>query len=331
MTETQRLDLALVDRGLARSRTAARTAIEQGRVSVDGRAVVKVSHPVRTDARLEVDGDDRYVSRAALKLSAALDAAALDVEGLLALDLGASTGGFTQVLLERGARRVIALDVGHGQLDPALRADPRVVVVEGENARALTAERLAELRGVAVSDVAANGSATGEDAASAAEPVGVVVADLSFISLTLVLPAIVATVGTEVPIVLLIKPQFEAGRQGIREGIVRDAIVRDDAIMTVLWAAADLGLHASELLSSPIVGSAGNHEYLAVFRPGAGVHPTEWRGRATALASALPGSPDAVSGSAQSDTAQSSTAQSSTAQSSTAEASPTDSSQEDPS
>ena len=277
MTETQRLDLALVERGLARSRTTARTAIEQGRVSVDGRAVVKPSHAVRPDARLEVDGDDRYVSRAALKLAAALDAAALDVAGLQALDLGASTGGFTQVLLERGARRVIALDVGHGQLDPALRADPRVVVVEGENARALTADRLAEVSGGAV---------------SAAEPIDLVVADLSFISLTLVLPAIVATVGTEVPLVVLIKPQFEAGRSGIREGIVREAAVRDDAIMAVLWAASDLGLHASELLSSPIVGSAGNHEYLAVFRPGAGVHPTEWRGRASALASAAPGAPD---------------------------------------
>ena len=277
MSGTLRLDLALVERGLARSRATARAAIEQGRVSVDGRAVVKPSHAVRPDARLEVDGDDRYVSRAALKLAAALDAAGLDVTGLQALDLGASTGGFTQVLLERGARRVIALDVGHGQLDPALRADPRVVVVEGENARALTAERLVEVSGGAV---------------SAAEPIDLAVVDLSFISLTLVLPAIVATVGAEVPLVVLIKPQFEAGRSGIREGIVRDAALRDDAIMAVLWAASDLGLHASELLSSPIVGSAGNHEYLAVFRPGAGVHPTEWRGRATALASAVPGAPD---------------------------------------
>ena len=272
---TQRLDVALVERGLARSRTTARAAIEQGRVSIDGRAVVKPAAPVAPDARLEVDGDDRYVSRAALKLAAALDAASLDVSGLLALDLGASTGGFTQVLLERGARRVIALDVGHGQLDPALRADPRVVVVEGENARALTAERLAEVSGGAV---------------SAAEPLGIVVADLSFISVTLVLPAIVDTVGTGVPLVVLIKPQFEAGRQGIREGIVRDAGVRDDAIMAVLWAASDLGLWASELISSPIVGTSGNHEYLAVFRPGVGVHPTEWRGRAEALARAVPGS-----------------------------------------
>ena len=141
----------------------------------------------------------------------------------------------------------------------------RVVVVEGENARALTAERLAVVSGVS-------------------EHPELVVGDLSFISLTLVLPAIVATVGTEVPIVLLIKPQFEAGRQGIREGIVKSAPVRDDAIMSVLWAASDLGLQASALLSSPIIGSGGNHEYLVVFEPGVGVHPTEWRARATELA-----------------------------------------------
>ncbi len=262
---SQRLDLALVERGLARSRTAARAAIEAGRVSVDGRAIVKPAHPVAATARIEVDGDDRYVSRAALKLVAALDASGIDVRGMLALDLGASTGGFTHVLLERGSRSVIALDVGHGQLAPELRADARVVVVEGENARALTAERLATVSGVA-------------------ERPDIVVGDLSFISLALVLPAIVATVGTEVPIVLLIKPQFEAGRQGIREGIVRDAVVREDVIMAVLWAAGDLGLHASELLSSPIVGTGGNHEYLAVFRPGVAVHPTEWRARAAELA-----------------------------------------------
>lgn len=260
-----RLDLALVERGLARSRTAARVAIEAGRVTVDGRAIVKPAHPVAETAAIEVDGDERYVSRAALKLVAALDTASIDVTGMLALDLGASTGGFTQVLLERGARQVIALDVGHGQLALELRSDPRVVVVEGENARTLTAERLATV------------SAVGE------RP-GIVVGDLSFISLPLVLPAIAQTVGTEVPVVLLIKPQFEAGRQGIREGIVRDAAVREDAIMGVLWAAHDVGLLASDLLSSPIVGTAGNHEFLVVFRPGVGVHPTEWRARAADLA-----------------------------------------------
>ncbi len=261
----RRLDAALVDRGLARSRAMARAAIEAGRVAVDGRPVVKPAHPVADDSAIAVEGDDRYVSRAAHKLVAGLDAAGIDARGMLALDLGASTGGFTQVLLERGARQVIALDVGHGQLAPELRADPRVVVVEGENARDLTAERLAAVAGTP-------------------ERPDLVVGDLSFISLRLVLPAIVATVGTATPLVLLIKPQFEAGRQGIREGVVRDAAVREDAIMGVLWAAFDLGLEVAALLSSPIVGSGGNHEYLVVFRPTDGGHPSEWRGRAAELA-----------------------------------------------
>lgn len=261
----RRLDAALVERGLARSRAMARAAIEAGRVTVDGRPVVKPAHPVAEDSAVVVEGDDRYVSRAAQKLLAGLDAAGIDAHGMLALDLGASTGGFTQVLLERGARQVIALDVGHGQLAPELRADPRVVVVEGENARDLTAERLAAVAGTP-------------------DRPDLVVGDLSFISLRLVLPAIVATVGTAVPLVLLIKPQFEAGRQGIREGVVRDAAVREDAMMGVLWAAFDLGLDVAALVSSPIVGSGGNHEYLVVFRPTDGGHPSEWRGRAAELA-----------------------------------------------
>ena len=266
---TLRLDAALVERGLARSRATARAAIEAGRVRVDGRAVVKASHPIAGDATIEVEGDDHYVSRAAHKLVAALDASGIDPAGMLCLDLGASTGGFTQVLLERGARRVIALDVGHGQLAPELALDPRVVVVEGENARFLTAERLAEVSGVA-------------------ERPDLVVGDLSFISLAHILPAIVATVGVEVPVILLIKPQFEVGRGGVREGIVHDAALREDAIMGVLWAAFDLGLLASDVRSSPIVGTNGNSEYLAVFRPGAGEHPTEWRSRVAAIARAAP-------------------------------------------
>ncbi len=288
-----RLDVALVERGLARSRAQARAAIIEGRVSVDGRAIVKPAHPVGVDALLAVDGDDQWVSRAAVKLLAALDATGIDPAGSLALDLGASTGGFTQVLLARGARRVIALDVGHGQLAPELRGDARVIVVEGENARDLTAERLAAVSG-------------------ASERPDLVVGDLSFISLRLVLPAIVATVGIDVPIVLLIKPQFEVGRPGVREGIVHDPVARDEAIMNVLWAAYDLGLLASDLLSSPIVGTNGNHEYLVVFRPAVGEHPTEWRGRATALAHGV---------SVDSHPTDSSTTDSSTTESSTEEGS----------
>lgn len=262
---TSRLDAALVERGLARSRGTARTAIEAGRVSVDGRPVVKPAYPVAAGSAIVVEGDDHYVSRAAHKLVAGLDAVGIDAGGMLALDLGASTGGFTQVLLERGARRVIALDVGHGQLVPELRGDPRVVVVEGVNARELDSHRLVAVSGVT-------------------DRPDLVVGDLSFISLRLVLPAIVATVGTATPLVLLIKPQFEAGREGIREGVVRDAAVREEAIMGVLWEAHDLGLQVAALLSSPIVGAGGNHEYLVVFRPTDGGHPSEWRGRAAELA-----------------------------------------------
>lgn len=269
MSDSPRLDAALVQLGLARSRALARAAIEQGRVSVDGRAIVKPAHPVAEGARIVVEGEDHYVSRAAHKLIAALDAAAIDPSGMLCLDLGASTGGFTQVLLERGAARVIALDVGHGQLAPSIALDPRVVSVEGENARSLTAERLAEVSG-------------------AAERPQLVVGDLSFIPLRLILPAIVATAAPEAPIVLLVKPQFEVGRTGVREGVVRDAALREDAIMGVLWAAFDLGLLAERIDSSPVLGTSGNHEYLAVFRPGAGEHPTQWRSRVAALARAEP-------------------------------------------
>lgn len=264
-----RLDVALVERGLARSRATARAAIEAGRVSVDGRAVVKAAHPVAAASVVAVEGEDHYVSRAAHKLVAALDVSGIDPAGMLCLDLGASTGGFTQVLLERGARQVIALDVGHGQLAASIAIDPRVVAVEGENARFLTAARLAEASGVV-------------------ERPDLVVGDLSFISLAHILPAIVETVGTSVPVILLVKPQFEVGRTGIREGIVHDAALREDAIMGVLWAAFDLGLLASDVRSSPIVGTNGNSEYLAVFRPGAGEHPTEWRSRVAAIARAAP-------------------------------------------
>jgi len=233
-------------------------------VTVDGAAVVKPSAPVGEGQLIEVAGADHYVSRAAHKLVTALDAFGVDPAGLLALDVGASTGGFTQVLLERGARRVIATDVGHGQLAPSIRGDERVTVVEGSNARYLTAETLAAESGIA-------------------EVPTLVVADLSFISLTTVLPALVATVGLGADFVLLVKPQFEVGRTGIREGIVRDAGLRDDAVMGVLWAAWDLALPTAGVVSSPIAGNAGNREYLIWLSAAAGTNPTDWTGRVTAL------------------------------------------------
>jgi 23S rRNA (cytidine1920-2'-O)/16S rRNA (cytidine1409-2'-O)-methyltransferase len=260
-----RLDAALAQRGLARSRTHAARLIADGLVTVDGVAVVKPSAHVGESQVIEVAPSDYYVSRAAHKLVAALDDFGVDPRGRLALDVGASTGGFTQVLLERGVDRVIALDVGHGQLAPSIRSDARVTVVEGSNARFLTAEALAVESGVAGTP-------------------SLVVADLSFISLTTVLPALVSTVGLDADYVLLVKPQFEVGRTGIREGIVREAGLRDDAVMGVLWAAWDLGLPTAGVVPSPIAGNAGNREYLVWLNVSAGSNPTNWNARVSELA-----------------------------------------------
>ncbi|MFJ2980634.1 TlyA family RNA methyltransferase [Curtobacterium sp. NPDC087082] len=258
-----RLDALLASRGLAKSRTAASKLIQDGRVTVAGTAIVKPSAPVRPSAPIHVAGADEWVSRAALKLLGALDTFGVDPSDRVALDVGASTGGFTQVLLSRGARRVVALDVGHGQLDPLVALDSRVAVVEGTNARNLTAEAYLALD-------------------PAAAETSLVVGDLSFISLRLVLPALVESVPAD-DFVLLVKPQFEVGRGGVREGIVRDPALRNDALMNVLWAAWDLGLGTSGLAASPIVGTHGNHEYLARFQRDVGTNPTEWIVRATEL------------------------------------------------
>lgn len=269
-----RLDRALAELGLARSRSHAAELIARGRVACDGRAAVKAGSRVVAGAVLEVSAGEHYVSRAAHKLIAGLDtfggaasggalfgggAFDLDPTGLLALDLGASTGGFTQVLLERGAREVIALDVGHDQLAAALRDDERVRVVEGCNARELDAARLAEVSGTD-------------------EAPGLVVGDLSFISLTLVLPAI-ARVAPAARLLLLIKPQFEVGRGGLSDGIVDDPRRAVDAVIRVLACAAEHGYACAGLAPSPITGEHGNREVLAYFTPSTGeaaVDPTEW-------------------------------------------------------
>jgi 23S rRNA (cytidine1920-2'-O)/16S rRNA (cytidine1409-2'-O)-methyltransferase len=255
MTE-QRLDATVTARGLARSRTHAARLIAEGRVSVDGRPVVKASARVAERSEITVEAVDHYVSRAAHKLIAALGGFDLDPAGMTVLDVGASTGGFTQVLLERGAARVIAIDVGHGQLASSLATDPRVVAAEGVNVRYLAEAALGKLSGEGAIDM--------------------VVGDLSFISLTLVLPPLVAAVGMDAEYVLLVKPQFEVGRTGIREGIVRDPALREDAVTSVLWAAWDLGLPTAGILPSPIAGSHGNREYLIRLSTRAGRHPTEW-------------------------------------------------------
>jgi len=266
MTEL-RLDAALAERGLVRSRTVAAKLIADGLVTVDGRPVVKPSQKVGESAVLAVAPSDHYVSRGAHKLNAALDAFQIGVAGRTVLDAGASTGGFSQVLLERGAAQVVAVDVGHGQLAPQLALDPRLVLVEGFNLRYATAESLAEASGVT-------------------ERADLVVADLSFISLTTVLPALQATAKPGADFVLLIKPQFEVGRGGIREGIVHNPALRADAVSGVLWAGWDLGLRTNGLVASPIAGAAGNHEYLCWLTSEAGGNPTEWTDRIEALVGA---------------------------------------------
>ncbi|MFS0854425.1 TlyA family RNA methyltransferase [Microbacterium sp. 179-I 3D4 NHS] len=260
-----RLDAALAARGLARSRSHAATLIADGLVSVDGRPVVKASTSVSDTAELSVAGADHYVGRAAHKLLAALDGFEVSAQDRLALDMGASTGGFTQVLRERGARRVLAVDVGHGQLAPAIAADPGVVPVEGYNVRYMTPENLAE--------------ATGEQAAP-----DLVVGDLSFISLELVLPAVAAVAAPGADIILLVKPQFEVGRTAVRGGLVTDPATRADAVGRCIWSAWDQGLGMLGILSSPILGTHGNAEYLVHLAPGRGSNPTEWWDRINELA-----------------------------------------------
>ncbi|MBN8422909.1 TlyA family RNA methyltransferase [Microbacterium esteraromaticum] len=260
-----RLDAALAARGLARSRTHAASLIAEGLVRIDGVIAIKASTAVTDDAALAVDGGDHYVSRGAHKLIAALDGFDVAVQGRLALDMGASTGGFTQVLLERGARRVLAVDVGHGQLAPALAADPSVVLVEGFNVRHMTAQTLAE--------------ATGEPARP-----DLIVGDLSFISLALVLPAVAETAGAHADILLLIKPQFEVGRTAVKGGLVTSAAARVDAVERTLWSAHDAGLGTLGILPSPILGTHGNAEYLVHLAPGRGTDPSQWTEQIAQLA-----------------------------------------------
>lgn len=262
---TPRLDAELAARGLARSRTHAATLISEGLVTVDGRPVVKASAQVGDDALLEVAGADHYVSRAAHKLIAGLDAFGVDVAGRLALDMGASTGGFTQVLRERGADPVIAVDVGHGQLAASIALDPGVISIEGFNVRYMTPTSLAEASGVHAAP-------------------SVITGDLSFISLSHVLPAARAVSAEDADLVLLVKPQFEVGRTAVKGGLVTDAASRADAVTNVLWAASDLGLGTCGVVSSPIAGTHGNHEYIAHVAPGRGSNPTEWLSTVNRLA-----------------------------------------------
>ncbi len=238
-TPRTRLDVLLTERGLTPSRERARAVILAGQVTVNGQVVSKAGTAIAADARVElVRPDHPYVGRGGLKLAHALDTFHIKVEGREALDIGASTGGFTDVLLRRGAVRVVALDVGHGQLDWRLRNDPRVVVVEGRNARYLSPQ---DLPG----------------------PVDLVVIDVSFISLTQILPQVPAVLRGAADVVALVKPQFEAGRDEVgKKGIVRDPDVHARVIEQVAAAAERVGLSRVGMTPSPITGAEGNQEFL---------------------------------------------------------------------
>ncbi|WP_394254908.1 TlyA family RNA methyltransferase [Pseudoclavibacter helvolus] len=258
-----RLDSELTRRGLARSRTAAARLIESGAVLVNGVPSTKTGLRVASTDELAVAGGDDFVSRAAHKLVAGLDAVpSLNPAGRAALDVGASTGGFTQVLLARGARHVIALDVGHDQLAPSVRDDERVTNLEGVNARFIDASQLDELLDAAASPVRS-------------ADIDLVVGDLSFISLTKVIAPIMAMAPGITEAVLLIKPQFEVGRTGVKGGIVHDRKLVAPALERVLVEAASCGLELVSLRPSPIVGTHGNSEFVAVFRTSTGSSPAD--------------------------------------------------------
>ena len=238
----RRIDLLLVERGLAASRSEAQRLVMAGQVTAAGRAVTKPGTQVPLDAALGVAEPMPYASRGGFKLAAALDAFEVPVARCVAADVGASTGGFTDCLLQRGAERVYAIDVGYGQLAWTLRQDPRVVVMERTNARHL--ERLPE-------------------------PVSVVTVDVSFISLTLILPRVrdwLVAGGVAIP---LIKPQFEAGRAQVgKKGVVRNPDVHRQVLRRVLTWAEGNGLPPQGLIHSPITRPAGNVEFLAMLRKG---------------------------------------------------------------
>lgn len=244
MPRRARVDAELVRRGLARSRQQAAELIGAGRVRIDGLPAVKPATSVAITAALTVadDGERSWVSRGAHKLIGALDAFGVTVEGRRCLDAGASTGGFTEVLLDRGAAQVIAADVGYGQLAWSLRSDPRVVVVERTNVRDLSPEKIGGT-------------------------VDLVVADLSFISLATVLPALVGCASPDADIVPMVKPQFEVGKGQVGAGgVVHDPQLRADAVLAVSRRAAELGWRTVDVTASPLPGPSGNVEYFLWLR-----------------------------------------------------------------
>jgi 23S rRNA (cytidine1920-2'-O)/16S rRNA (cytidine1409-2'-O)-methyltransferase len=237
MPTKQRLDLALVERGLVESREKAQALILAGEVMVNGQKAYKAGHAVPADAQLQVKQQLRYVSRGGLKLEGALAAFTIPVQDKICLDVGASTGGFTDCLLQHGARRVYCVDTGAGQIDWKLRTDPRVILRENTNARYLTSEDIPE-------------------------SVEIMVCDVSFISVTLLIPVLAPFLMPGGDWIILVKPQFEVGRGNVgKGGIVRDPALHQQACDRVREAVAALQFH-TELMESPIAGMEGNREFL---------------------------------------------------------------------
>ena len=242
MGDGERADLFLVSQGFAETRAEAQAAIHAGRVRANGDKVFKPSQTLRPEVEIQYERAHPYVSRGGVKLASALKHFGYSARGSTCLDIGASAGGFTQVLLEDGAFRVYALDVGHGQLNSKLASDPRVVSVEGVNARDLSR-------------------------APIHEPVDVVVADVSFISLKLVLPPGLSLASKSAWVIVLVKPQFEVGRSGIgKGGIVKNAAMRMTALNDIVAWITKRGWRVDGTMPSPITGTDGNQEYLLAAR-----------------------------------------------------------------
>jgi 23S rRNA (cytidine1920-2'-O)/16S rRNA (cytidine1409-2'-O)-methyltransferase len=243
MASRVRIDRLLVERGMFESRAQAQAAIAAGRVTADAAIVTKPSQEVSVEAMLGAQPAHAYVSRGGVKLAAALDHFRCDPSGRVCLDVGASTGGFSDVLLARGARRVYAVDVGRGQLHPSLRAEPRLLSIEGTDIRALDAARLPEAPDF-------------------------VTIDVSFISLKLVLPAALSLTSGPSQLLALIKPQFEAGRRHVKKGIVRDPAVHAAVCDDIAAFVAVQGWEVEGIVPSPIPGGDGNREFLIAARRG---------------------------------------------------------------
>lgn len=247
--QKDRLDLLLVNQGLVQSREVAARMILAGEVTVNGVVVDKPAKTVSAEATVEiVSQGSRYVSRGGDKLAAALDAGSIEPQGFVCLDVGCSTGGFTDCLLQRGATKVYAVDVGYGQFDWRLRQDPRVVLIERTNVRYI-------------------------ERSAIPDPIDLTAIDVSFISLTKVLPPVMQFLAPGARVIALVKPQFEVGKGQVgKGGIVRDETLRQGALQRIVTFAADLGLRLLKTLDSPIKGKKGNHEILAIFECAATFH-----------------------------------------------------------